>query len=161
MKSLWALPFLVFSQVEASASQWIKVLDCDGGAAVVDVQDDDRSRVQMVIRNSAIVDYFRRSGFLGSNGNEIIASGYNGQPVHSGQDFRGLSSSEQVSYSDMQRVFVWTDGAGIRIKVESAHMGCPADCRENPYSMQCESLCVGAHVGSRRDVADWYFRDCR
>jgi hypothetical protein len=157
---------LAMESTSASAANFQKILTCDEGAAVVDVDRDNPQQVQLVIRNAGIVDYFIRSG-VGSSpgapaqGNEIIATGYNERPVYSGSDFLGFSESRQSSYSNTDHGYIWRDGNGVRIKYESQHNGCPAECAESPLSMQCESLCIGAQVGSKYVMADWYFRDCR
>jgi hypothetical protein len=157
---------MAFGALAQAETSWETMLTCDGGKAVVDVDRDSLQRVQLVIRDGGIVDYFKRSGVGSSPGvpaknTEVIATGYNDRPVYSGTDFRGFTESRQSSYSNTDYAYIWRDGNGVRIKYESRHNGCPAECAENPLSMQCESLCVGAHVGSKYDLADWYFRDCR
>jgi hypothetical protein len=165
MKVLWAaVAALVVSG--AQAETWQKVLTCDGGAAVVDADSDNPAHLQIVVRDPNIVSYFNKSGVgsspgMPSSATEVIRSGNNDIPVHDGGDVHAFSESYQDSYSTYQNAYIWREGGGIKIKFESQHMGCPADCRENPLSMQCESLCVGANVGGRWEMANWYFRDCR
>jgi hypothetical protein len=145
---------------------WRQVLSCDGGAAVVDADQDNPYLVQLVIREKAIVDYFRSSGFGASpgvpfQGSEIIVSGRNDQPVYSGGDVRSFSAQRPSSYSNTEYSYVRREGAGLRINTVDRHNGCPGECRDYPYSMQCESLCTGAQVGSQWDVANWYFQNCQ
>jgi hypothetical protein len=165
MKRLILSAILATVAVQANAS-WEKVLTCDGGAAVVDANTQDRSQVQLVIRDRNIVEYFRRSGVrsepgMGYSGDEYILSGRNSTPVSSGKDFKAIYVNEPTSYSSSMTAYAVSEGNGIKVTVEEKHDGCPQDCRENPLSMQCESLCVGAGVGATFSSANWYFRDCR
>lgn len=165
MYKLGSLLILCLSGATFGAS-WENVLDCDHGAAVIDADRENRQHLQIVIRDKNIVNYFAKSG-VGSSpgisftGNEIIRDGYNPNPVYSGWDVKHFSSHRKSSYSTTEYSYIWRENRGLKIKVEGNHDGCPPECQEFPLSMQCESLCVGAGIGAKWDLSDWYFRDCR
>ncbi|OQW46983.1 MAG: hypothetical protein A4S09_16190 [Proteobacteria bacterium SG_bin7] len=150
--------FLLVSAFENSAHAWEKILTCDGGSAVVDVNTSERRNVQLVIRDQHVVNYLRPTGAFNTNNNgEIIVSGWQSQGIFQPRDFHGFSNSFTSAHD--KTIYVWRDGAGLKIKVEASgtRVGtCGGQC-EDPTSSSCEGRCNETY---KYEVANWIFRYC-
>jgi len=137
---------------------WQKLLTCDDGSAVVDVNTSERRSVQLVIRDKHAVNYLGSSGAFPSYGRgEIVVSGWQESGVFQPQDFRGFSAS--FTSANDKTTYVWRDGVGLRIEIEASgtRMGtCGGQC-EDPLSSSCEGRCNESY---RYEVANWHFRSC-
>src|SRR5436190_430391 len=95
-----ALPIDEETSGKADGTTWRKVLDCDNGAAVLDVDDGQRQILQFVIRDRSIVDYLAGTlnGFvyrsdLVNGKNEIIVKGRVQDGVFQPEDFGGFDTT--------------------------------------------------------------------
>ncbi len=154
------------AQSKADGETWLKVLDCDGGAAVVDVNDWERRELQVVIRDPNIVNYLATAtqlkfgttvaGNIVNAKGEMILRARVDRGVFTPWDFSSMSPSTIHAFDDRllvtPRVFV--DGPGLRITMSAAIAdGFQGECDGGTTS------CVPSHY---RDggTFDWYFQSC-
>src|SRR5262245_58128499 len=66
------------SPASLSPVVWEKLLTCDGGTAVLDVNSDERRNLQLVIRDPNIIGYLDSVGVVDPayNARELVLSGY-------------------------------------------------------------------------------------
>lgn len=132
---------------------WRKVLDCDKGAAVVDVSNYQATYAQVVIRDKNIVNYLRSQGSsLANRSEEIILQGLNERPVYTGSDFLGI----RIESGDYRGTLATAYREGSGLKVIFMKMHDPAngnsDCH-NGYA-----TCGPAYPV---EAGNWYFRNCK
>jgi hypothetical protein len=149
---------------ETAPPIWRKLLTCDGGAAVVDVDIQERgiyhtrAFAQVVVRNRDIVRYLRSKGVPANGAGEVIIQGRANRPVYYTHDFESVSSTSIEGLSI--NAYAWREDQGLKILFKVFHPGrpCPDFCRESPYTTQCDSCGWGSW---EEDLGDWYFRGCR
>jgi hypothetical protein len=125
---------------------WQKVLTCEGGAAVVDVDTQDRGPFhtgltkQIVVRNSNIVDYFRSRGLTVNSANEVIAT------VHG--DINNLQAFiEGGHHGDDLRINFYRDGSGFKLMFTGIVQGYVDGDGQ-------------FHSARYYEIANWYFNNC-
>jgi hypothetical protein len=142
---------LIGANAAFADSIYEKVLDCDGGAAVVDRNRLSPAYPQVVIRNPQIVEYLASQGAI-QGGGEIILTGRNDQDVYQSSDFHGFSDVGSGTY---RLDWVRREGNGIRVSINRYEEVANSDCgRDIPSS---NPTCQGRF----REVANWVFVDCR
>jgi hypothetical protein len=158
MRSILILTVMLLTKT-TWAENWQPLVVCDGGAAVLDVNADSRTYLQLLIRNQNILSYLHQVGAvsLKYGQNELILRGQQERGVFSPQDFKGATNYGNVTF--------YRDGNGIKL-VFSHDTKCwteyppGSSCRDNPLSMACESAgTMKCERGSER--ANWYFQSCR
>lgn len=144
----------------AQGASWGKVLDCDGGAAVVDVNRDERRNLQLVVRNQGILKYLHQTGAvtLKYGDTEAIAFGWQNHGVFSPSDFRYMNGQAKSMW-DNRIVYANRDGGGLKVRFvdRRSYTEKPAHC-EDCLSMACESQCKT--VSYEVELANWYFQRC-
>jgi hypothetical protein len=159
MKVSHVFVVFVLTIVSAHATEWIPVLRCDGGAAVLDVNRDERRNVQLVIRNNNILSYLYRSGAINLSWGqaEYIGGGWVSRGVFHTGDFSELVGGA----GDGRNVIVRREGSGLKVLFErvTSWTEYPEGCRGAELSMACEAS--GESRSNHQELATWYFRDCR
>lgn len=158
MRSILILTVMLMT--EASwAENWQPLIVCDDGAAVLDVNADARTNLQLVIRNQNILGYLHQVGAIALRygQNELVLRGQEERGVFNSNDFRSASNFGNVHF--------FREGEGIKV-VFSADTRCwteyppGSSCAENPLSMSCESA-GRMRCEPGRERANWYFRRCQ
>jgi hypothetical protein len=152
------------SEEAYSSSQWTKLLTCNGGAAVLDVDKNERRNVQLVIRDRAAVDYLQsKSPSNITNARHEIIITPNEQLKH------GLFSPSDFGRDDFWRYhvadfaayagIVKRDGRGLKVILSNNFQPI---CEGGQWGYQ--GGCWGGHTiraNVYTEVANWYFDDCR
>lgn len=152
------------SEAAYSSGTYQKLVTCNGGAAVLDVDTGERRQLQFVIRDANAINYL--TGQIGmqlgplnrGNGRELIVRGWSKNGAFSAGDFHALSSP----ISTVGNVYVYREGSGIRVKFERDGGVEGGYCTDNLGGF--EGGCLGGWAGGRRvshELANWYFDDCR
>lgn len=146
---------------KADGSGWLKVLTCDGGAAVLDVANQERRQLQFVIRDHGIVDYLAgatsapRDSLVNGAG-EIIFSAWVDNGVFARSDFQAMSAPRISAYDDALHVDprVYRDSGGVKVLLTME--------QADGFSGTCDgggTTCTPTHwrpAGS----TNWWFRSC-
>lgn len=142
------------------AENWQPIVSCDNGAAVVDVNTDARTILQLVIRDQNILRHLHQAGVvtLAYGQTELVLRGQQENGVFNPNDFRHATNYGGVQF--------FRDGAGMKLsfshdsKCWTEYPPGRENCSENPQSMACESAgTMKCERGSER--ANWYFQSCR
>ncbi len=162
---------------------WQRLLTCDGGAAVLDVNTNERRNLQFVIRDANIISFLNSVGAVHSafGAKEIIESGWTGSlewraglgPIIHGQPygapgvFNTGDFKEMITEYDTYQgwfgpfVRIAREGAGIKLQYGSIEKrGCKkltTYCPGDGYPCQdsCE-IDYSAYV----EKANWVFQNC-
>ena len=146
-----------------SAGPWQKLITCNGGAAVLDVDSAERRNVQFVIRDRAVVDYLQsKSDSPMVNASHEIVMQASEEIVH------GLFKASDFGADDFwayrvpdfyNAAIVQRSGRGIKVTIaksfepicEGGYWGYQGGCNGGSS--------IRAHVVE--ELANWYFDDCR
>jgi hypothetical protein len=154
------IAFGVFTIAMQAQASWERVLTCDGGAAVLDVDNQQRTHLQLVIRDGNILGYLNNVGAvsLQYGQREAVIGGYQNDGVFGPGNFSYMNA--YAGGGSNTKVYVNRAGSGLSLRFEQASAGvsCPDDCNDS-LSSSCESRCQPWQ--SSRPVANWLFRDCR
>ncbi len=160
MKTICLVISLLVSGL-AQAATWEKMFDCENGAAVVDVDKDERRNLQLVIRDQGILRYLYSVGAISLKygDTETIISGWQGHGVFNPGDFRYFNAEPKTMWEN-RYAYVTREGEGVKVRFtqRSSYTVKPVGC-EDCLSMACESSC--SSVTTERETANWYFRSCR
>lgn len=145
-----------------AAPSWQKILTCDNGAVVVDVNTNERRQLQAVIHDVNILRYLYSAGAinLSYGAQEAIIQGWTGNGVFDPGSFSDFKARPGYPY-DGYSIDVRREGQGMKVTFlnTTSWTEYPGDCRNNTLSMSCESSGI---THSRTDeIANWYFRDCQ
>jgi hypothetical protein len=147
------------SATSAYGSRWQPALTCNGGAAALDVDPDERRHLQFVIRDPGVINYItgavhQQMTLNRGNGRELIAAGWQQNGVFQSGDFHGFQS-DSSDYTS--RIRVLREGSGVRIVFELHH-------REGGTCTDwCSDFCCGGYAGGQDvfpELANWYFESC-
>ena len=147
-----------------SNGPWQKLLTCNGGAAVLDVDSGERRNVQLVIRDRNIVDYLQSKSPDSSmvNASHEIVMQASEELIHGlfkASDF-GADDFWTYRYPDfLDAAVIQRDGNGIKVTIakrfdpicENGYWGYQGGCNGGSA--------IRAHVDE--ELANWYFDDCR
>ena len=149
----------------ALSGQWQSMVNCNKGAAILDVDTGERRNVQFVIRDQAAVGYI--SGTAGSkmhidrgNGNEIVVPGWSSNGIFNAGDYRG---SERTDTGYRTRLRAWREGQGIKVVFEKENGRSERQCVQYENDIDGSSYCAQWREGSTGyygEVANWYFDRC-
>jgi hypothetical protein len=156
------------SSESALSSRWEKVLTCDNGAAVLDVDTSERRHLQFVIRNPQIIGYLASEvrvstqGIISRSG-EIIVGGRQDRGVWSSSDFDKIDGNVPYVNAEVRR-----EGGGVRVAFwvnAQGAQGCFCAGGGDPCSgslCQCpggpeDTICPG---NPHQELANWFFRNC-
>jgi hypothetical protein len=126
---------------------WQRALSCDGGAAVVDVDVQDRGPFhtgkakQIVIRNGSIVSYFKSRGVAVNASNEVVLNVFGSYY----DDLKGVHP--EAIYGDDLKIYFSADGNGYRLYLEGYVQGYTDGDGQT-------------HDSRRYEVANWHFNRC-
>jgi hypothetical protein len=146
---------------KADGTQWLKVLTCDGGAAVLDVASQERRQLQFVIRDSNIVNYLASAtalprDMLVNSAGEIILHAWVNNGVFARSDFQSMSVSRLSAYDDALHVdpHVYRDWGGVKalFTMEQA----------DTFSGTCDgggTTCTPTHWRPA-GTPNWFFNSC-
>ena len=148
----------------AVAAPWEKVLTCDNGAAVIDVDTAERRNLQLVIRDTAVLKHLheRHAFRLEFGTRELALGGRQEHGVFHPRDFQYLNGKFGYIY-DERLIFVTREATGVKLKIGkriAVYENCTGSCRENPLSMQCESACSVPTRHYEQELASWTFQRC-
>ncbi len=151
---------------DLSSATWSPLLVCDGGAAVIDVDVNERRDFQLVVRDHDIVSYFE-SAFpgmtLANAKGEYIARSADWYPPGAFQksDFHQFTEPGNAITGHPVTV-VEREGNGVRVSLVEGKVGNLAPfCNGEPLPEENEGFGAGTleyRVYHAR--ADWLFRDC-
>lgn len=168
----------------ALTSDWRQTLTCNGGAAALDINGNERRNVQFVIRDANAVRYLNQIGAVSSRfgANEIVLSGwtgrvnwwdglgprleaqpYGGAGVFSAGDFHEMIADHNTYEGGFGRfVRVAREGAGIRVQFGTIEKrGCAkSETYDVGDGFGTQTSCV-ADYSAYVETANWYFDDCR
>jgi len=146
---LLSIFLIIFTSLSAMAFSWNKVLTCDGGAAVVDVNDFQRNSVQVVIRDPNVVRYIQSKYYANEfpQSSEVILSGLNARDVYNGSDFQYISL---VSFGKMMWE-AYRENQGLKVRFYRTISDTNSDC---PNYVPCKP-------DYQAEVANWYFNSCQ
>lgn len=172
------------STESALDATWQKLLTCDGGAAVLDVNGSERRNLQLVIRDQNIVRWLNQAGVVHSayGATEVILSGWTGrvnwsdalgprleaQPYGAPGVFGVGDFHEMIANHDTYEggfgsfVRVAREGAGVKVQFGTIEKrGCAKS--ETYYvgdGFGWQTSCV-ADYSAYVERANWYFQSCR
>jgi hypothetical protein len=166
---------------KADGALWYKLYTCNGGAAVLDVNGNERRNLQLVIRDPNIMKYFHDLGMvqLPYGATELILSGWTGRvdfsrahgPVLYGQPYGGPGVFNRSDFSELIANYnfyqggrfarIFRDGPGIKLQFgqiegrgcAQTETYCPGD------GFDCSTYCVDEYT-EFVEKANWYFNDC-
>jgi hypothetical protein len=163
---------------KADGALWYKLYTCNGGAAVLDVNGNERRNLQMVIRDPNVMKYFQDRGVvsLPYGATELILSGwtgyidwnrsygplvhaqpYGGQGVFYRRDFKEMFAN-LTGYGQASRFTrVVREGNGIRVQFGSIEL---RGCAEPSTYFDCYTTCSQDYT-EFVEHANWYFNDCK
>lgn len=148
MKHILLLTVLLFSKVSLAA-WWVPVLQCDNGAARIEVDLGERRNVQLVVEDENIRRYLTGRVLYGRLNNGLFKS----------SDFQGFTQQggSYTCHSGSAPTFkVYREGRGLKVSShQEAAEGC---CWESDSIGRCMSK--GSDVPYKY-LGDWYFQDCR
>jgi hypothetical protein len=151
------------SEAAYSSGVWQKLMTCNGGAAVLDVDTGDRRNVELVIRDRNVVDYLQSKApnqMVNAKHEIVIRSG---EPM-----MHGLFSPRDFGQDDFwsyrvpdfwNAAIVQKDGRGIKVTIAKRF---EPICEGGQWGYQ--GGCWGGHTIRARvieELANWYFDDCR
>jgi hypothetical protein len=155
------------SEANLGSVAWTPLLTCDGGAAVIDVNKNERRDFQLVVRDRNIVRHFA-SAFPGMSlanaKGEFIAT--SADHYHPGafykSDFRQFTQPGNAP-TGYPVTIVERQGAGVRVSLVEGKIGNLAPfCNGQPLPHENEGFCAGTlEYRVYHAKADWFFRDCR
>jgi hypothetical protein len=148
---------------ETSASElvgtWQQTLTCDGGAAVLDVDNGERRNLQFVIRDRAAIGYLATNvrvstrGIIAPSG-EIILQGRQGDGVWDAAGFHGFEGGV-----DNASVTVRRESEGVKVIFHQDIAWSRCDGNVSPSTGMCDGPVVNGVTYN--ELANWFFRDCR
>jgi hypothetical protein len=166
---------------KADGALWYKLYTCSDGAAVLDVNGNERRNLQLVIRDSNVIKFFNDRGVVQSPyaATELILSGWTGYvdfgrahgPVLHGQPYGGPGVFNRSDFHEVIASYnfygggnfarILRDGAGIKVqfaRIEGRGCAqtetyCPGD------GFECQTSCVDEYT-EMVEQANWYFNDC-
>ncbi len=166
---------------KADGALWYKLYTCNGGAAVLDVNGDERRNLQFVIRDPNIMRFFHGLGMvqLPYGATELILSGWTGRvdfsrahgPVLHGQPYGSPGVFDRSDFTEMIGNYdyyrggrfarIFRDGDGINVQFGQIEgRGC---ARTETYcpgdGFECSTSCVDEYT-EYVEKASWYFNDC-
>jgi hypothetical protein len=180
MRSLLLLPLLLvacaadatdepISSVDENLGSvsWTPLLVCDGGAAVIDVNANERRDFQLVVRDRNIARYFESAfpgmGLTNPKGEYIAKSA---DRYHAGafykSDFHQFTEPGNAITGHPVTI-VEREGAGVRVSLVEGKVGnLTPFCNGKPLGSEYEGFCAGTlEYRVYHAKADWLFRDCR
>lgn len=143
-----------------STGSWQRLLTCNGGAAVLDVDTGERRHLQLVIHDANAINYVtgavhQQMLLDRGNGRELIAAGWSTAGVFQPSEL-GSFTEDASDYSSRVRVF--REGKGVKVVFELHR-------REGGFCTDwCSDFCCGGYAGASDvypELANWYFDDCR
>jgi hypothetical protein len=151
------------SEAAYSSGTWQRLVTCNGGAAVLDVDTGERRQLQLDIRDANAVNYL--TGQIGmqlgplnrGNGRELIVGGWSNNGAFSRGDFHAFSAP----MATVGAAYVYREGKGIRVKFEHDDGIQGGFCTDNLGGF--EGGCLGGWAGGTRvshELANWYFDSC-
>ncbi len=137
---------------------WNKVLTCDNGAAVLDVDGGERRNLQFVIRDQRIIGYFANEVRVSTRGivdrsGEIILRGRQNQGVFGAGDFRAMDGGV-----DNASVSVRREGQGVKVVFYQSIAWSRCDGDVSPSTGMCSGQTQSGTTYN--ELANWYFHDC-
>lgn len=164
-KSKFTIGLLLFglgfgTSISAHAASWETVLSCDQGAAILQVNKDNRRNYQFVIKDPNILVYFNGSGAFrnaGSNfgnGRELIVGNYLHFGIYDGGQFQ--EGDGHYNYGDS--FLLRREGPGMKIILRNIHAWTHCYGNVSPSTGMCDGkVDSGVNI---REYADWYFQQC-
>jgi hypothetical protein len=166
-----------------STATWLRVFNCDDGAAVLDVNGNERRNVQFVIRDQNIVSYLNNAGAVHSayGAREVVASGWTGYvdwnapdgPVVHGQPYGGSGVYYQDDFHEMIADYnffngqnasftrVFRDGDGMKIQYGRIDQGACLNTSCQYVGDGFGTVCnCDRYQTSFTEIANWYFQHC-
>jgi hypothetical protein len=154
------LAFILLVSGIAQGAAWEKVLDCDRGAAIIDVNKDERRSLQLVVRNTGILSYLNQKGAISLKfgETEAIEYGWQNNAVFQPSDFHSMKGQPKNMW-DNRIVYANREGSGLKVRFvdRRSYTEKPAGC-EDCLSMACESACKT--ISYDVELANWYFQSC-
>lgn len=168
----------------ALSTSWQGLLTCDLGAAVLDVNGDERRNMQFVIRDANIIRYLNGVGAVSSHYGdaEIMLSGWTGRvdwahslgPRVNEQPYGGVGVFNAGDFNEFIAGHNYYDGPFgwfSRIAREGAGIKVQFGTIEKRGCAQTQTTYIGdgfgwvtecaADYSAFVEKANWYFRDCR
>lgn len=154
------------SESDLGSVPWTPLLVCDDGAAVLDVNADERRDFQLVVHDPNVVRYFE-SAFpgipLANAKEEFIAR--SADRYHRGafypSDFDQFTEPGDARNGHPVTI-VEREGAGVRVSLVEGKVGNLAPfCNGEPLPSENEGSCPGTlEYRVYHAKADWLFRAC-
>jgi hypothetical protein len=144
-------------EADVTGSSWQKILDCDDGAAVVDVDTNERTHLQLVVRDPNAFATFDAMPYGEiKNARERIYRGQSPYGIFDTSAFRHLRAYE-VAYDANHHLPGFEairDGAGLRFRsLDLSLSGCePMSIASSPPDDAYPAAC---------EVANYVFHACR
>lgn len=146
-----------------TSGAWQKLLTCNGGAAVLDVDTGERRNVQLVIRDRKVVDYLQSkspSPMINARHEIVIEPN---EPLKHGL-FSARDFGQDDFWSNRHPEFAYPAvvqrlGRGVRVTLAKQ---VEPICEGGFWGYQ--GGCIGGHTIRARvteEIANWYFDDCR
>jgi hypothetical protein len=145
---------------KADGTFWLKVYTCNNGAAVLDVNANERRDLQFVIRDQRAIGWLASQvrvstqGIISPSG-EIIIPGRQSNGVFSKSDFRSLDGGVPYVSVNVRR-----EGNGIKA-VFYQQIGW-SRCADGGEPSPSTGTCNGDTVSGStyNELANWYFDSC-
>jgi hypothetical protein len=156
MKILLPLLSLMIFQTEANAAWWASALQCDNGAARVEVDLGERRDVQLVVEDPQIRRHLERLTVNPNYSRVIVGRTNNG--IFRSSDFRGFlrqGGSPTCHSGYAPTIKVYREGRGLKITVhQEAAEGC---CWERDSAGHCTNKSADVPY---KYLGDWYLQSC-
>lgn len=156
-----ALAALNLSVTASAYAQWETVLDCDNGAAILQVNADERRNFQFVVKEPSIITYFlgtgafRNAGTNFGNGRELVIGGWAQRGVFSPYDFDRADGG--YNYGDS--FLLERQNYGMKLMLRNINNWSTCDGDVSPSTGMCNgNTRSGVNI---QEYANWYFQDCR
>ena len=161
----------------ASAKSFQRILTCDNGAAHIDVDQDDRQSVQLVISDQKIVDYLgktyvqdsEKAGLYWGNKfvafstyfsrpNEILAAGRAQNGIFSPADFETASGvTAEGNYFRPAELSIRREGHGIKVAAFRSELILTRQCG---YDANWQPSFCYDHTAPYLEFINWTFQTC-
>jgi hypothetical protein len=157
----------MLSFTHTAFAKWDKLFTCDNGKVHVDVDSEQRTRVQLVIARSDAAHYLYEvlnMGFDYYSGGEVGVKGYQARGVFHRDDFVGAET--RMTYNLLRQVgnekylrytesaYFYREGTGLKVEVIRTNIE------------KCEGYngrfgtCAGSSYIQSQYAGNWYFPGC-
>lgn len=184
------LPAVVLSVVTAApnaiSADYRKIVECEGGALVIDIDQDQPKRGQVVIHDQRIIDYLIQKNFITSidertaeinrmprslilrgDQDSRLSAGFKGFEVYPLLNEGSRYSSHR--FGPFQRhqfqFFVYPEANGIKLRIDehlNSFSGCAGQVEFNgSVGSICRSQYVSYPSEHLMDRGNWFFQGCR